>query len=60
MQKPEPTLHDHCKSIMDVVHDAAARRLYLALEEVTESRVKPLEAENARLLALLAKHGVAA
>ena len=58
--KREQTLHEMAKSVMSIVHDVAARRLCQALEEAVESRIKPLEAENARLRALLEQHGVKA
>ena len=42
--KPEPSLHDRAKQLTDIVHDAAARRVYQILEEVVEANIKPLEA----------------
>lgn len=56
--KPEPTLQELGESVMDLVGQVAGRRLVQILEFITEDKIKPLEAENARLVALLKQHGI--
>ena len=43
---------------MDLVTRVAGRRLWQTLEFVHSDIIKPLEDENARLRAILAKHGI--
>jgi hypothetical protein len=56
--KPEPTLQELGESVMALVGQVAGRRLVQILEFISEDKIKPLEAENARLVALLQKHGI--
>ena len=56
--KIQKSLQELGEGVMDLVTRVAGRRLWQTLEFVHSDIIKPLEDENARLRAILAKHGI--